>query len=617
MTSLPRHQEIQRVKSRLERRGFPRLQMFLLVGLTGLSGLVTSYALLHLGLETMWSRYLASFGIAYLVFLFLLWVWLRSRADGFGDIPDLSGSNTASSSPDNATLRLPSHDGEFGGGGASGSYDSLVADISDSAGTSPVSNALSSVGEAEEFAIPLAAILFFVILLFSTFFVIYSAPVLFAELIVDSMLAASLYRRLRGLESRHWLETAIRRTAGPFALTAAVISAGGGIMSQYVPEARSLGEFITHTSIERGYKLMNEGRKEEAIQAFEHSVREHPQDPLAWLGLAGTLSASGKGWEAIEAYTSAISLLEKNESKPESNDSATSGSAGKPVVTYRNQTLVFPYGMKSWLYLQRGMAYAAVAAIGTRVREQGFSGAIADFEKAILLAPGYEEAIYQKNLLLQRISLLSEQRDTAVALYILPTDDIPVEYAADLARFLTLETGIRTRASPSVFSGTIQPFSGTHQYPAEEYLALGIHAGRQLGNTDWQTYFIVLASRDINFSSRTQNFVFSSHAPADRVSVLSVARLLPGIGRLRIPVTGSWRIFDTVRDTRVRKMLMRISGEMKLGWQRNNIPSDLMYTPISSVSDIDRMELPGILTGTGKSSSLPWSQEESGKTHEW
>ena len=85
-------------------------------------------------------------------------------------------------------------------------------------------DALGTVAEAEEFAIPLAVLILIGAMIFSSLFMVYSAPTLFAELLVDGVLSASLYLRLRGLETRHWLETAIRRTAWPFILTAAIVS---------------------------------------------------------------------------------------------------------------------------------------------------------------------------------------------------------------------------------------------------------------------------------------------------------------------------------------------------------------------------------------------------------
>ena len=83
-----RHHEIRRIRGALERDSFPRLQMLVLVTLTGASGFVASYALLHAGLVEMWLRYLASIGLAYLMFLFLLWLWLRTRAEDYADFCD-------------------------------------------------------------------------------------------------------------------------------------------------------------------------------------------------------------------------------------------------------------------------------------------------------------------------------------------------------------------------------------------------------------------------------------------------------------------------------------------------------------------------------------------------
>ena len=243
---LSRHQEIQRVRSELELTGFPRFQMLFLVALTGLAGLATSFALLQLGLTEMWLRYLLALGAAYLIYLLLLWVWLRSRGDDFGDLPDLSGLGDSSSGAHDHSSDICGHGGEFGGGGASGSFDEPPGDMPTSVDAGPVGDALSSAAGADEFAIPLAAIVLFVALFLSSLFLIYSAPVLFAELVVDGVLSASLYRKLRGLSTRHWLETAVRRTIWPFAMTAMAVSCAGLAMSHYAPDAHSLGEVISH-----------------------------------------------------------------------------------------------------------------------------------------------------------------------------------------------------------------------------------------------------------------------------------------------------------------------------------------------------------------------------------
>ncbi|MBI5262715.1 MAG: hypothetical protein HY852_12965 [Bradyrhizobium sp.] len=220
--------------------------MLLLVTLTGASGFIASYILLHAGIVEIWLRYLAAFGVAYLLFLGLLWLWLRTRAKDYADLPDLSDSPSSGSGSSGTCFS--GKGGEFGGGGASGSFDASsehVSVIGDS--SSPVGDALGTAAEAEEFAIPLVVLVLVATMFFSSLFMIYSAPALFAELLVDGVLSASLYRRLRGLETRHWLETALRRTALPFALTAVIVSASGWGMALYAPGAHSIADVISHS----------------------------------------------------------------------------------------------------------------------------------------------------------------------------------------------------------------------------------------------------------------------------------------------------------------------------------------------------------------------------------
>lgn len=236
-----RYQQIDRIRNGLERDGFPRLQMLLLVTLTGATGFVASYAFLHAGLVEMWLRYLASFGVAYLIFLVFLWLWLRTQAADYANLPDVSGTSSSGS----GGTDVSGHGGNFGGAGASGSFDGSSG-ITDAGGS--VGDALESVAEAEEFAIPLALLILVGAMLFSTLSMVYSAPTLFAELLLDGVLSASLYRRLRRIETRHWLQTAISRIAGPFVLTAAIVSASGWAMTLYAPEAHSIGDVVFHTA---------------------------------------------------------------------------------------------------------------------------------------------------------------------------------------------------------------------------------------------------------------------------------------------------------------------------------------------------------------------------------
>lgn len=245
--STSRDSEILRLNRKIRREGFPRLQMSFLVAITGAAGFVTSVALLHSGLHGMPWRYLLACMVAYAVFLLLLWLWLRTKAEDYADIPDFSNA-IPSPGGGGEYHSYAGNGGDFGGGGASGSFDSSYEAIPlESADTGgPVGDALEAASGADELAIPLFVVILFAALLLSSLYVVYSAPMLFAELLLDGMLAAGLYRRLNGIPRQHWLETALRRTFWPFLLTALLAWGAGWTMQLYAPGTTSLGEVIRY-----------------------------------------------------------------------------------------------------------------------------------------------------------------------------------------------------------------------------------------------------------------------------------------------------------------------------------------------------------------------------------
>ncbi len=253
--------EIRRLMRKLELEGHPSLQMFLLVSLTGLAGLLASFVMLQAGLGAMHLRYPLAVGCAWLAFLFLLWLWLRTQAEDWVDVPaDFSLPSGGGDMPghgDNTDRPPVGGGGEFGGGGASADFsagdglpahDLLAVDVP---GVKAVGDTVGDVvGGADEGAIPLAIALLIAtlvaVLLLASLYVVYLAPALFAELLVDGALSASLYQRMRGLQSRHWLESAVRRSFLPFSVTAVGLAVIAYALHGYAPEAHSLGEVIQH-----------------------------------------------------------------------------------------------------------------------------------------------------------------------------------------------------------------------------------------------------------------------------------------------------------------------------------------------------------------------------------
>ncbi len=171
----------------------------------------------------------------------------------------------------------------------------------------------------------------------------------------------------------------------------------------------------------------------------------------------------------------------------------------------------------------------------------------------------------------------------AVAFYLVPTDSIAEDPLAAMARALTKAFNVLVKATVWTPSDVKEPFAGTNQYPAEDYLPIGARLARTLRDVSARTYFIVITDRDINSRSQNFRFQYSLHSPMANTSVLSIARLLYNDDGSRA---------DNERvGARAMKLLVRIVGEMRLGWKRSSDAKDVMYAPIMSIDDIDRMDI--------------------------
>ena len=157
---------------------------------------------------------------------------------------------------------------------------------------------------------------------------------------------------------------------------------------------------VEQSRVERGYRWVRRGEMDKAIATFELIIQKYPQSVLAHVGLADALFETRKDEEAIDSYTRAMSLLEKTKPKSDSGAPGETEVIGKRFFSYQNQGLKFPHGLEAYLYLQRGGAFKSLATRDSRLNHEYFSKAIADYDKAIELAPNYEEAQKQRNRLL-------------------------------------------------------------------------------------------------------------------------------------------------------------------------------------------------------------------------
>lgn len=264
--TVQRQHAIASVRTSLLRRASPRMHMLGLVIVTGGVGFLASYALLHAGIRSMALRYPVAAATGYAAFLGLIWLWLRryrltarkrsergryqidldvaqfpldelfspapTTVDGFegfggggGFVGGGGGSDWTGPGPVfHAASPMPSSGG--GGGGASGGGWDLDLD------------------EGALWLIPIAIIAAVVLCVVG--YVLYLAPTLFAELLLDAGLATGLYRKLLRAERRSWLTTAIRSTVVPACFVAALLALAGTIMQGVYPDAVSIGRVVEH-----------------------------------------------------------------------------------------------------------------------------------------------------------------------------------------------------------------------------------------------------------------------------------------------------------------------------------------------------------------------------------
>lgn len=238
----------------LRRAGSPRLQMALIVAITGGVGFLSSVALLRAGLDSMALRYPMCVAIAYVAFIGLLWCWLRLRPSNFDsiDLPSGGGSSPSSTAGD---PYKPGGGGDFAGGGGGSGFDDVPARSLASLDHDPLpfGDVAQGAGDAASSSFDLDfGDVFFIAILLAVLFamgwvaigVISTAPVLFAELLVDAGLSGSLYRRMKGVHGPHWLQTALSRTWWRFSVVGAVAFAVGIALQVYAPNAKTIGRAL-------------------------------------------------------------------------------------------------------------------------------------------------------------------------------------------------------------------------------------------------------------------------------------------------------------------------------------------------------------------------------------
>ncbi len=224
-----------------------RTQMAAMVIVTASVGLFSSYVLLHLGVRQMWLRYPAAVGLAYAALLIQIWMWIawhRRRRERSGSDLDADWSNALDAvdgiGAGDAPAGMHPGGGGFGGGGASSQFGASPPAMPSDSESSGIGDL--GVADADEIAVVLLSVAFALSAILATGYLVWTAPALFADLMVDGVLAAGLYRRLKHSGEPTWVPQTLRRTWGPalaVALTALVVGIGFHVVA---PKADSIGD---------------------------------------------------------------------------------------------------------------------------------------------------------------------------------------------------------------------------------------------------------------------------------------------------------------------------------------------------------------------------------------
>ena len=255
----------QKFKQRFIRNVFTRFHMSLILLGTILSGVIFSKILLIGGLQHMIIRFIIVLTFAYLSFFLFMKLWLhylttpyrKKRQDGslldavdvISSVPDFSSTSTAKV--------VKGHGGEFGGAGASGSWENVsgASDIPVSEGMTGASESIGEItaetsgeaisGLADEGGILLIPLALLLLGIFGGgIYLIYEAPVIISEAAFELILATTLIKKARKIDNPNWMGSVFRSTWPAFSLTLVIAIITGWALMAYCPQATKITEVL-------------------------------------------------------------------------------------------------------------------------------------------------------------------------------------------------------------------------------------------------------------------------------------------------------------------------------------------------------------------------------------
>jgi len=226
---------VKRIKKFLTRRHSPRLHMFLIVSASGVTAFGVSYLLLHSDVLKMSIRYPISVLTGYIGFyiFFRIWLFLYTKSaplDIGGHARDLidATSNRVSSGD-----HVPSS-------------AHVVNSGNESTWSTP--DIVPSVDADESLPVILLFLLLLVVVLGGLLicgYLVWSAPTLFAEVLVDGFVMNGVYRKIKQIPESLWMGAVFKKTWFLALLLMIFSSLAGYAMQSLHGDVISFGQFLS------------------------------------------------------------------------------------------------------------------------------------------------------------------------------------------------------------------------------------------------------------------------------------------------------------------------------------------------------------------------------------
>ncbi|MBL8518373.1 MAG: hypothetical protein JNM76_15540 [Betaproteobacteria bacterium] len=256
-----------RVKRHLVQRLYVRFHMTLILGTSVFAAMLASWAMLQLGVDSMWVRYAIAVLGAYAAFLLGVGLWLRyvarvrrdradpalsAQLDGGDPVDALDLINSVGDLGSGVARgggRISSG-GDFGGGGASGSWtepgvqQGFVSGAESSAASAGKGFDFNFDLDGDGLVVLVLAIAVIAAVVFASGYIVWFAPDILAEAVVGAALAGSLAKTARREDGSGWVMGVVKKTWWLFAIVL-VLSVGFAFHAQSVyPGVKTAKEVV-------------------------------------------------------------------------------------------------------------------------------------------------------------------------------------------------------------------------------------------------------------------------------------------------------------------------------------------------------------------------------------